>query len=408
MRCNEWICEERRMKYRRALSKAIGRRLEEGRGRIQVVSGPRQVGKTTAMKQALEGYGGSWRYVLADGLRRGTPEWLEAEWEGARLVAASAGDRGHWLVVDEVQKVEGWSETVKRLWDEDSFAGRNLKVALLGSSRLLLQKGLGESLAGRFEALGAWHWSFREMRDAFGFGVEDYVAYGGYPGGVELRGDEERWRGYVAESIAEPSLSRDVLQLEPVAKPALLRQVFVLACAYSARVLSYQKMLGQLQDAGNAATVAHYLRLLGEAGLVKGLEKHAGETVRTKASSPKLAVCNNALATAMSPHTVEELRRKPELRGRAVESAVGAHLLATAAGTGVEVEYWNEGGQEVDFVLRKGQRVAGLEVKSGGVRGLGGLGAFKRRFPGARTFLVGGDGIGLEEFFGVGAEEFLR
>ena len=391
--------------YRRDISITISTRISEKRKFIQVVAGPRQVGKTFAVKQALENYTKPFAYHLAEALTTNPLVWLEGAWNAARLAARREGE--YLLVIDEIQKIGGWSECVKRLWDEDTFSGTNLKVVLLGSSRLLLQKGLRESLTGRFELIEAGHWSFAEMSAAFGYSLEDFILYGGYPGAAELRGDEGRWRDYVRNAIAEPSLSTDILQMERIAKPALLRQVFNLACGYSARILSYQKMLGQLQDAGNATTVAHYLALLGEAGLVRGLEKFYEEVVRVKASSPKLSVCNTALSTAFSPSTVEELRRRHDLWGHLVESAVGAHLLATAKPAGVEVLYWNVGAKEVDYVLRKGERLAAVEVKSGLVGRVSGLKEFLCKYPRAKVYLVGGAGMSLETFLSVRPDELL-
>lgn len=391
--------------YKRALSSTIGERIREPRQLIQVVVGPRQVGKTFALRQALADYSDSVKYLLADGAGFNPLQWLEMAWNEARLTAKAKG--GHLLVLDEIQKVDGWSDLIKRLWDEDTFNGVPLKIMLLGSSRLLLQKGLNESLMGRFEILAAGHWSFLEMRQAFGFSVEDYVLYGSYPGAAALRRNERRWRAYIRDAIVDPSISNDILQLEHISKPALLRQVFMLSCVYSAQILSYQKMLGQLQDAGNATTVAHYLRLLGEAGLVRGLEKYFVEPVREKASSPKLAVCNNALLTAMSSHSIKELKRRGELWGRLVESAAGAHLMATAQADDVDVCYWNAGSREVDYVLRKGGRLAAIEVKSAAVKDVSGMREFKRKYPEAKTYLVGEGGIGLEEFLQTSASDFL-
>ena len=257
--------------FKRRIADIVSSRIGEPRRMMQVVAGPRQVGKTFAVKQALRDYSEGFTYRLAEGLSVSPLTWLESEWNAARMQAKSKG--GHLLVIDEIHKIKGWSDLVKRLWDEDSFNDVPLKVLLLGCSRLLLQQGLAESLEGRFELLEARHWSFAEMRDAFGFTVDDYVAFGAYPGAAAFKGDEARWRGYIRDSIIEPSIAKDILQMENIAKPALLRQVFALGCRYSARILSYQKMLGQLQDAGNATTLAHYLHLLGEAGLVKGLDK---------------------------------------------------------------------------------------------------------------------------------------
>ena len=391
--------------YERQIARTILARISEERKFIQVIAAPRQVGKTFAVKQAIQEYGKPATYLLSESLDVNPLAWLETAWNQARLTARQQGE--HLLVLDEIQKIEGWSERVKRLWDEDTFAGTKLKVVLLGISRLLLQHGLNESLNGRFELIEAGHWSFAEMRDAFGLTAEDYILYGGYPGAAELRNDETRWRAYIRDSISEPSISTDILQMEKIAKPALLRQVFTLGCAYSARILSYQKMLGQLQEAGNATTLAHYLKLLGEAGLVRGLEKFYEETVRTKASSPKLAVCNTALVTAFSPQTASELRARHDLWGHLAESAVGAHLLATAHPAGIDVLYWNAGIKEVDYVLRKGDRLAALEVKSGRADDVSGMKEFLRKYPRAKSYLIGGQGMPLSEFFTSHPEDFL-
>jgi len=383
----------------------IAARLKESRLRLQVVAGPRQVGKTTAVKQALKHYGKPFTYRLAEGLGLDPLAWLESEWQDARLQAKSHGE--YLLVIDEIQKILGWSEVVKRLWDEDTFDDIPLKVLILGSSRLLLQQGLDESLEGRFELIEAWHWSFAEMHDAFGFSIDDFTLYGGYPGAVPYVGDEERWRAYLRDSIIEPSISRDILQLERISKPALLRQLFTLACTYSARILSYQKMLGQLQDAGNATTLAHYLRLLGEAGLVMGIEKFYEEEVRVKASSPKLAVCNTALMTAMLPYGFDELRARHDLWGHLFESAVGARLVAACRRKDLQLRYWNVGNKEVDFVLRKGEKLAALEVKSADADSVSGKKEFKAKYVRAKPYLIGGQGMSSERFFTTAAEEML-
>lgn len=391
--------------YERPLVSIIASRLNESRLRIQVVAGPRQVGKTTAVKQALKRYDRPFSYRFAEGLGVNPLAWLEREWQEARLRAKELGE--YLLVIDEIQKIVGWSEVVKRLWDEDTFEDRPLKVLILGSSRLLLAQGLNESLMGRFELIEAWHWSYAEMRDAFGFSIDDYVLFGGYPGAAAYIADEERWREYLHNSIIEPSISRDILQLERIAKPALLRQLFSLACTYSAKILSYQKMLGQLQDAGNATTLAHYLKLLGEAGLVCGLEKFFEEELRMKASSPKLAVCNTALMTAMMPYGFSELRARHDLWGHLFESAVGAHLIPSCHKGNIRLSYWNVGNKEVDFVLRKGDRLAAMEVKSATADSISGMKEFKVKYPRVRSYLVGGQGQAPEEFFVRDAEIYL-
>jgi len=202
--------------------------------------------------------------------------------------------RGGVLVLDEIQKIPGWSETVKRLWDEDSRRRVPLKVLLLGSAPLLVARGLSESLAGRFELLHLPHWSFAEMRTAFGWSVDKFIFYGGYPGAAPLVAEPTRWARYILDALVETSISRDVLLLTRVDKPALLRRLFELACRYSGQVLSYTKMLGQLQDAGNTTTLAHYLDLLAAAGMVTGLPKYAGDAARSRGSSPKLPLCQQA------------------------------------------------------------------------------------------------------------------
>jgi predicted AAA+ superfamily ATPase len=303
------------------------------------------------------------------------------------------------LVLDEIQKIPGWSETVKRLWDEDTRARRPLKVVLLGSAPLLIAQGLTESLAGRFEVLHLPHWTLLEMREAFGWSLEQYLFYGGYPGAAPLIAEPDRWVRYVADSLIETSIARDVLLLTRVDKPALLRRLFELACRYSGQVLSYTKMLGQLQDAGNTTTLAHYLDLLAGAGMVRGLPKYAGDVARSRGSSPKLQVLDTALMTAVSGLTLDEARADRESWGRLVESAVGAHL-ANAAATGLcELFYWRERNHEVDFVVKAGRRLVAIEVKSGRApQAHAGTEAFAQTFKVHRALLVGGDGISHEDF----------
>ena len=374
-------------------------RLREPRRFLQVLSGPRQVGKTTLVRQALEELSCPSHYASADEPTLRDRGWIAQQWDIARLRArASVEGQGAVLVLDEIQKVPGWSNVAKQAWDEDTAAGLPLRVVLLGSAPLLVQHGLTESLAGRFEVLPVPHWSFPEVRAAFGFDLEQYLFFGGYPGAAPLIGDEQRWARYILDSLVETSVSRDVLLLTRVDKPALLRRVFQLACLYSGQILSYQKMVGQLQDAGNTTTVAHYLDLLAGAGMVTGLPKYAGQALRQRASSPKLQVLNTALLTAQAGLRFREAREDREFWGRLVESAVGAHLLNTARGTSVEVSYWRERSREVDFVLRSGKHLVALEVKSGRSReALPGISAFSQLFPSARSLLVGGQGIRLEE-----------
>lgn len=386
--------------YRRPEAGVLARRLVEPRRFIQVVAGPRQVGKSTLVEQAVQDLRIPVRSVSADEPTLRGPDWIAAQWEAARV---DAGTQGAVLVVDEVQKAPGWSETVKRLWDEDTRTGRSLRAVLLGSAPLLVEQGLSENLAGRFEMIRVPHWSLAEMREAFGLSLDEYIYFGGYPGAAPLIGDEERWRRYVLDSLVETTISRDVLLMTRVDKPALLRRLFELGCRYSGQVLSYTKMLGQLHDAGNTTTLAHYLDLLGGAGMLTGLPKFSGNVVRRRASSPKLQVLNTALATAQSGRSFAQTRADPEAWGRLVESAVGAHL-ANAASTirGLGVSWWRDGDREVDFVLAGPGGFAAIEVKSGRARAsLPGLLAFGTTFPNLgpiRPLLVGGGGIDLERF----------
>jgi predicted AAA+ superfamily ATPase len=256
-----------------------------------------------------------------------------------------------------------------------------------------------ESLAGRFEAIRVPHWSFDEMRRAFRFDLDRFLVFGGYPGAAPLVRDQARWASYVRDSLVETTLNLDVLQMARVDKPALLRRMFEFACTHSGQQLSYQKMLGQLQDAGNTVTLAHYLRLLEAAGMVRGIEKYAGDAIRQRASSPKLQVLNNALMAAMAGGEPRRMLESPDLRGRLVESAVGAHLANAAAAGHCRLFYWRERNLEVDFVAERAGRLIAIEVKSGRRRdGLPGIGAFLRAFPQAKPLLVGADGIGIEEF----------
>lgn len=385
--------------YRRTHAALLAARLLEPRRFLQVVSGPRQVGKTTVVEQVLEGLDRPNTFVSADdpGLR--DVAWLEAQWDRARLLARDSGKRGAVLALDEVQKIPAWSECVKGLWDEDTRRRVPLRVVLLGSAPLLVQRDLSESLAGRFELLHLPHWSWAEMRAAFGFSLDEFLYYGGYPGAAPLIENDSRWRRYLLDSLIETTIARDVLLMTRVDKPALLRRLFVLGCLYSGQELSFTKMLVQLEGAGNTTTLAHYLELLSGAGMLTGLSKFSGKAVRSRASSPKLQVLNNALLSSQSGLTLTEARANGEFWGRLTESAVGAHLANAAASGDCEVFYWREGQREVDFVLRSGRTVVGIEVKSGRApRSHSGLAAFREAHRPKRTLLVGGDGIPVDEF----------
>jgi uncharacterized protein len=390
--------------FERPVLATVIRRAREPRRFIQVLAGPRQVGKTTLARQAMDAVDLPSHYASADDPSGRDRVWLEQQWELGRLLARESR-RGALLVLDEAQKIAGWPDLVKLLWDEDTAAGTKLRVFLLGSAPLLVGRGLAESLAGRFETIPVTHWSLPEMRDAFGWDVDRYLYFGGYPGAAPLVRDEERWRAYVLDSLVETTISRDVLLMTRIDKPALFRQLFALACAHSGQILSYTKMLGQLQDAGNTTTLAHYLELLAGAGLVRGLPKHSGSQVRSRGSSPKLVALNTALMSASSGRTFREARADREWWGRLVETAVGAALV----NGGAETSYWRERNLEVDYVVRTTGRLAAFEVASGTRKdAIPGMAEFARRYPEARTFLVGAQGIALEEFLGSPASRWTR
>lgn len=385
--------------YERTHLQLLTNRIRERRRFLQVVVGPRQVGKTTVITQLVHKQEYGYYFVSADAVAASNASWLQQQWEIARLKMAAADE--FLLIIDEIQKVDNWSETVKLLWDTDSRNSLNLKVILLGSSRLLLQQGLTESLAGRFEMMYMGHWSFNEMQQAFGWNVQQYVWFGGYPGSAELITNEARWKSYVQHSLIETSISKDILMLTRVDKPALMKRLFELGCSYSGQILSFNKILGQLQDAGNTTTLSHYLELLNTAGLLGGLEKFAANAIRTRSSSPKFQVHNTALISAQRHELFTDMQSQPEEWGRMVESAVGAHLINHSITEGFKVSYWRHINEEVDFVLEHKGKVVGLEVKSGIKKPVSGLQAFQKQFQTDKVLLIGTGGLPWEEFLGM-------
>ncbi|MEN6453244.1 MAG: ATP-binding protein [Prolixibacteraceae bacterium] len=384
--------------FERSHLQIITGRINEPRSFIQVISGPRQVGKTTMIAQLTQKLNFPSLLVSADDIAAAGQAWIRTTWSEARRQLKISGHNEFLLTIDEIQKVENWSETVKKEWDADTLGGINLKVILLGSSRLLIQKGLTESLAGRFETLHIPHWSYREMRDAFGWTVGQYTWFGGYPGSARLIDDEERWKNYVRDSLIETSISKDVLMLTRVDKPALLKRLFEIGCTYSAQILSLNKLQGDLQEKGNLTTLSHYLSLLEGAGLLTGLEKYAGNIIRKRSSKPKFQVFNNALISAQLNASFSEATYDHKQWGRLAESAVGAHLLNASLEKKFNLYYWNESNKEVDFIMEKGGLLIGIEVKTGTDSRNEGLAAFDNLFHPKNLFTVGTDGIPLEEF----------
>lgn len=395
------------MEYRRSQYKEVMERMNEPRRFIQVLAGPRQVGKSTLIGQVLNDCTLPHYSYNADGVDENDSDWIRRIWESTRVQMDSKQQTEVVLVIDEIQKIRQWSEMVKREWDADTRDKRQLKLFLLGSSRLMLRKGLTESLAGRFELIRLGHWTLSEMQDAFGWTLDQYIYYGGYPGTAGLSEDMRRWKKYVRESLVAPAIEKDVILTSNIYKPALMKQLFELGCSYSAEQLSLTKVVGQLQDAGNVTTLSSYLNILRECNLLTGLQKFANDGARRYQSVPKFQVYNNALLTAYRGTSYDKDRTDPQIWGRWVESAVGAYLLGGAEEGDYGVYYWRERSDEVDFVVVHQGEVIALEVKSGR-RGMNsGLPLFCQKFNPRRAFVVGTDGVPLEDFFKMRIEDLF-
>ncbi|MBR6774471.1 MAG: ATP-binding protein [Bacteroidales bacterium] len=385
--------------YKRAEYHKIKSRLEEDRKFIQVVTGARQIGKSTVVKQVLKDIELPYQFFSADNVPASNTAWISNCWAAVR----SLKENNAWdcviLVIDEIQKIANWSEAVKKEWDDDTFNDRNIKVLLLGSSRVLLEKGLSESLAGRFEEIRMSHWGYKEMKDCFGLSLNQYIFYGGYPGAASLIGDNDRFEQYIQSSIIDATINKDILMDTPISKPALLRQTFELGSAYSGNILSLNKMLGSLQDAGNTSTLAGYINLLNESGLLCGLQKYSVDMSRRKASIPKFQVYNNALKMVYNPLTFEQAIMDRKTWGHIFESAIGAYLVSQAFVHRFNVYYWRERNDEVDFILQKKGSLVAIEVKSNAEKRTEGLEKFKQMFNPKSSFIVGDGGISAEDFF---------
>jgi len=366
----------------------LKKRFSEKRKFIQVVAGPRQVGKTTLIQQFLESFPNQVINASGDDISPDqSKSFISGLWDRARLMLKS-GSKEVLIVIDETQKITGWSETVKKYWDSDTRLKNNIKVLLSGSSRLLIQKGLTESLAGRYELIHVPHWSYSEMKEAFGWTLDQYIYFGAYPGAAELIEDEKRWRTYIKNSIIILSITKDILFMTKVDKPALLQQLFELGSFYSAQIVSFTSMLGQLNDAGNTTTLASYLELLEQAGLLAGLQKYSGSLLHTKGSSPKYQVFNNALMTANYNLSFEDAKKDPALWGRLVESSCGSHIVRLQQSFDYESYYWREKNDEMDFVIKSGADLAAIEIKSGSRFTNSGMAAFKKNYPTGKAYVV--------------------
>lgn len=387
--------------YQRRHLNILKSRMAEPRRRMQIVMGPGQVGKSTLVGQFTEGISVPFDFFAADGVNRFDSSWIPNKWQQVRMRMDIHSEQEHILIIDEVQKIRGWSEQVKKEWDEDSRSHRNLKVILLGSSRILLQKGLEESLEGRFETIKMGYWDWQEMHEAFGFSMDEYVYFGGFPGLAPDIQDEDRWRNLMEDSIISPILTRDILEIEEIRNPALLRQVFELACIESAKELSLTKMQGTM-NSGTVPTIKNYLDILNKSMIVQPLQNYSPSRVKEKQSVPKMQVFNNAFRNRFGTFSFDEARVDPAEWGRLVESAVGAHLANRAMTDDYELFYWrNERRQECDYVLRKGQALVAIEVKSGSVDKTVGFEKFKEQFADNVTaaFIVGPHALPLDDFF---------
>jgi hypothetical protein len=392
--------------FERSLVPLLVGEFEKKQPVFQVLTGPRQVGKTTIARQVMDKLSFPFIYASADSPLPPGPEWIESQWRRAEIEADRSGGPVL-LVLDEVQKVRGWSESLKSKWDSAIRESRDIRLLVLGSSALLIQAGLSESLTGRFFLHRCGHWTFQECIDAFGWDLPQWLYFGGYPGAAAFCDDEGKWKRYVTDSLIETVLARDVLQLQKITKPTLLRHLFALAATFPAQILSYNKMLGQLQDVGNTTTIAHYLRMLETAFLVSGLELFSRGFNRKRGSSPKLLLWNNALVNALSSRSFDESVADASWWGRLVENAVGGYLLNMLSPADYTVTYWRDRNREVDFVINRGQRLWAIEVKSGRGGKTSGLESFRARYKDAGILVVGDNGIPLKEFFATPAERWL-
>ena len=393
--------------YKKIEYQLIKSRLEEPKLFIQVLMGPRQVGKSTVVKQVLQDYEGEYLFYSADNVPATNSAWISDCWSAARRLMTAKDLKTILLVIDEIQKISNWSEVVKKEWDDDSFHDLKIKVLLLGSSRVLLEKGLSESLAGRFEEIRMTHWSYPEMKECFGFTLDQYLYFGSYPGAALLINDEDRYQQYIQSSIIDATINKDILMNTPISKPALLRQTFELGAAYSGQILSLNKMLGSLQDAGNTTTLAGYVNLLNESGLLCGLQKFSMDTARKRASIPKFQVYNNALKTVLSPFTFEQALLDRKAWGHIFESGVGAYIVSQGFAHRFEVYYWRDRNDEVDFILKKKGTIVALEVKSNAEKNNAGLQKFKAMFNPKEALVIGKGGLPVEEFLAMDLQKLF-
>ncbi|MCF6271484.1 MAG: ATP-binding protein [Melioribacteraceae bacterium] len=396
------------IKYQRPTIKTLEKRLSEKRKYIQLLAGPRQVGKTTLISQYIKTAKAPTYYVSADNQSSEGSMWISKHWETVRLKLKTSKRKVYILIIDEIQKIPEWSEVVKKNWDEDTRNNVNIKVVLLGSSQLLIQEGLSESLAGRFEYIHLGHWTYNEIHSAFKLTPEEFAWYGGYPGSMDLINNEQRWKDYINYSIIDATISKDILLLTQITKPILLKNLFELGSIYSSQILSYNKILGQFTDAGNTTTLAHYLKLLDASNLLAGISKFTNKPHKKRSSSPKFQVYNTALISAQMNTSFQEIISDSNSWGRIVESVVGAHLLNNRLDNGYAVFYWRDGNDEVDFILKKDSEVIALEVKSGIIKNRSGLNKFNNLFSPNKVYVIDNSGLSWQEFITINPKELFN
>ncbi|MCX7612193.1 MAG: ATP-binding protein [Ignavibacterium sp.] len=394
--------------YERKQINIIEKRLNERKNLIQVITGPRQVGKTTLAIQLTKKIKIPFHYVSADGIPSSNSFWIQQQWDFARVKFKESGSKAFLLVIDEIQKINNWSEFVKKEWDKDRIKNINIRVVLLGSSSLLINKGLSESLMGRFELIQLPHWTYTEMNEAFGFTPEEYVYFGGYPGAQHLIKDEQRWKDYIRNSIIEPTISKDIIQLTTIQKPALLKNLFEFGCLYSGEILSYTKILGQLTDAGNTTTLAHYEKLLDEVWLISGLQKFSGSKIMTRSSSPKWMVYNTSLSSVYEDSDFKMTKKNLVKWGQKVEQAIGAFLINSARINNFQVFYWRDVNDEVDFVIKRNNKIIPIEVKIGKIKSHKGLLNFSKKFKCKKSVLISDDAFRWQDFLMIDFEELFQ
>lgn len=385
----------------------LEKRINEKKNLIQVITGPRQSGKTTLAQQITNKLQLPYHFVSADTVPSNYSLWVTQQWDIARSKFKNSSSKIFLLIIDEIQKINNWSEYVKKEFDKDRLLKLNIKVILLGSSTLLISKGLTESLFGRFEMIKLSHWTFKEMNEAFGFSPEQYVYFGGYPGAVDLIEDESRWRDYIRNSIIETTISKDILQLTTIQKPALLKNLFELACIHNGEILSYNKLLGQLTDAGNTTTLSHYAELLDNIWMLTGLQKFSGSKINSKSSTPKWIVYNSALTSAYNELSFKETLKDLRLWGRKIEQAVGSFLINNSRIENFDLYYWRDGNNEVDFIIKKGKKTIAIEVKSEKATFHKGLVAFSEKFKPMKTILVSDYEWNWKDFFSLNISQLF-